>query len=441
MTATAFPSKASHGMHAYRGRVLHFLGDPQFDPQAHACWDDGLLIVADGKIVSAGDATQLLRTLPPGTAVTDYRGKWIMPGFIDTHVHYPQTDIIASPSPGLLHWLDTYTFPEEQRFADGGHATRVASFFLDTLLRHGTTSAMVWSTVHKVSAEALFTEAARRDMRLITGKVLMDRNCPAALRDTAESGARDSADLIAAWHGKQRLGYALTLRFAPTSSDAQLAACGELAQQYPDVFIQTHVAENHDEIRWVAELFPDARSYLDVYDRAGLLRKRAIYGHAIHLDDGDRQRLAESGAAVAHCPTSNLFLGSGLYDFHASDAHHLALTLATDVGGGNSFSMLGVMNEAHKIARLGGYHLSALRMFYLATRGGAEALGWEDRIGSFMPGCEADFIVLDPCCTPLLARRSAHCQTLEENLFALALLGDERAVHATYLQGVCAYQA
>jgi guanine deaminase len=433
-------SRAASGTQAYRGRVLHFTGDPQRAPDATHYWEDGLLIIAEGKVVSTGEAVTLLPTLPPDTVITDYRGMLIMPGMIDTHIHYPQTDIIASPAPGLLPWLETYTFPEEQCFADGVWAAQVASFFLDTLLSHGTTTAMVWSTVHQVSAEALFQAAAHRDMRLITGKVLMDRNCPPALRDTAESGARESAELITRWHGTQRLGYALTVRFAPTSSPAQLAACGELAQQYDDVFIQTHVAENQDEMRWVAELFPDSRSYLDVYDRVGLLRPRAMYGHAIYLDELDRARLAESGAAVAHCPTSNLFLGSGLYDFSASDRHGIKLTLASDVGGGNTFSMLAVMNEAHKVAQLGGNHLSATRMFYMATRGAAEALHWAEHIGSFTPGCEADFIVLDPRCTPVLARRSARCETLEEQLIALAMLGDDRAVHATYLQGVQVYR-
>lgn len=433
---TTMPPTPDTHIHACRGRVLHFLHDPQYrERDAYQYWEDGLLVIAAGKVVQAGDYAALKDTLPAGARVRDYSGKLIVPGFIDTHVHYPQTDIIASPAPGLLHWLETYTFPEERRFENPQYAAGVASFFLDELLRNGTTSAMVWGTVHRGSAEALFEQARARDMRLIAGKVMMDRNCPEYLRDTAESGARDSADLISRWHGKDRLAYAITPRFAPTSSEAQLAACGELARHYPDVFIQTHVAENPDEVKWVAELFPSARSYLDVYDRHGLLRRGALYGHAIWLDDADRRRLAESGAAVAHCPTSNLFLGSGLYDFHANDAHRLPLTLATDVGGGSSFSMLRTMGTAHEVARMGGYHLTALRMFYLATRGAAEALGWEDRIGSFVPGTEADFIVLDPAATPLLARRNARSETLEELLFSLALLGEDRAVAATYIQG------
>ncbi|MFS8976845.1 guanine deaminase [Cupriavidus necator] len=420
---------------AIRGRVLHFLRDPQFHEDAYQYWDDGVLIVTAGRIAAAGDYTELAARIPADAEIVDHRGKLILPGFIDTHVHYPQTDMIASPSPGLLHWLETYTFPEERRFADPEYARDVAGFFTEELLRNGTTSAVVWSTVHKASAEALFAESEARNLRMVTGKVMMDRNCPEFLRDTAESGAQDAADLMSRWHNKGRLGYAITPRFAPTSTEAQLAACGELARAYPDAFIQTHVAENRDEVKWVAELFPDARSYLDVYDRYGLLRPGAMYGHAIYLDQDDRRRLADSGAAVAHCPTSNLFLGSGFYDFHQSDANRLNVTLATDVGGGTSFSMFRTMNAAHKVARMGGYYLTALRMFYLATRAAAEALGWTDRVGSFSEGCEADFIVLDTKATPLIARRSNRSETLEEELFAFAMLGDDRMIDSVYVMG------
>lgn len=420
---------------AIRGRVLHFLRDPQFHEDAYQYWDDGVLIVTAGRIAAAGDYTELAARIPADAEIVDHRGKLILPGFIDTHVHYPQTDMIASPSPGLLHWLETYTFPEERRFADPDYARGVAGFFTEELLRNGTTSAVVWSTVHKASAEALFAESEARNLRMVTGKVMMDRNCPEFLRDTAESGAQDAADLMSRWHKKGRLGYAITPRFAPTSTEAQLAACGELARAYPDAFIQTHVAENRDEVKWVTELFPDARSYLDVYDRYGLLRPGAMYGHAIYLDQDDRRRLADSGAAVAHCPTSNLFLGSGFYDFHQSDANRLNVTLATDVGGGTSFSMFRTMNAAHKVARMGGYYLTALRMFYLATRAAAEALGWTDRVGSFSEGCEADFIVLDPKATPLIARRSNRSETLEEELFAFAMLGDDRMIDSVYVMG------
>ncbi|MBV8271335.1 MAG: guanine deaminase [Cupriavidus sp.] len=420
---------------AIRGRILHFLRDPQFHDDAYQYWEDGLMIVKDGRVAAVGNHADLAHDVPPDAEVVDHRGKLIVPGFIDTHIHYPQTDIIASPSPGLLHWLDTYTFPEERRFSDANYARGVADFFTDELLRNGTTTAMVWSTVHAASADALFGASQARNMRMITGKVLMDRNCPDFLRDTAESGARESADLISKWHNVDRLAYAITPRFAPTSTEAQLAACGELARAHADVFIQTHVAENRDEVKWAAELFPDARSYLDVYDRYGLLRPGAFYGHAIYLDQDDRRRLADSGAAVAHCPTSNLFLGSGFYDFHQSDANRLNVTLATDVGGGTSFSMFRTMNAAHKVARMGGYHLTALRMFYLATRAAAEALGWQDRIGSFSVGCEADFIVLDPNATPLISRRSGRSETLEEQLFAFAMLGDDRVIDNVYIMG------
>ncbi|WGG49562.1 guanine deaminase [Rugamonas sp. DEMB1] len=420
---------------AYRASLLHFHADPACHADAHAWHEDGLLVVADGKVRAAGDYASLHATLPPGSTVHDYSGKLIVPGFIDTHVHYPQTEMIASPAPGLLPWLETYTFPTERRFDDPAHAADVAEFFLDELLRCGTTTAMVYCSVHAASVDAFFAASEKRDLRMVAGKVLMDRNCPEFLRDTAESGARDSEALIQRWHRRGRALYAITPRFAPTSSDAQLRLAGELARAYPDTFVQTHVSENRDECAWVQRLFPQARSYLDVYDRVGLLRPRAMYGHCIWLDDGDRARMAASGAAAAVCPTSNLFLGSGLFDFDRADRAGMLLSLATDVGGGTSFSMLQTMNEAYKVARLSGSYLPALRMFYLATLGAARSMQLEGTIGNFAPGAEADFIVLDAQATPLLQRRSAHCDSLEELLFALALLGDDRAVAATYAAG------
>ena len=420
---------------AYRGGVLHFNDDPAFAGDAYHWHEDGLLVVDGERVVAAGDHAQLSATLPPGAVVHDLRGKLIMPGFIDTHIHYPQSDMIASPAPGLLPWLETYTFPTERKFQDPEHAGDVARFFLDELARNGTTTAMVYCTVHPESVDAFFTESSARNLRMVAGKVLMDRNCPAYLCDTAESGARDSEALIQRWHNKGRQAYALTPRFAPTSTEAQLALTGELARAYPDTYIQSHVAENTDEIAWVKSLYPQARSYLDVYDRYGLLRERAMYGHCIYLDDSDRARMVETGAAAALCPTSNLFLGSGLFDFAAADAVRMSLSLATDVGGGTAFSMLRTMNEVYKVARMGGTYLPALRMFYLATLGGARSMGLENTIGSFRPGNEADFVVLDPQCTPLLARRTARSEALEELLFALALLGDDRTVFATYSAG------
>lgn len=440
MTMTPTGSTSTAGLHAYRASILHFRQDPAFHEQAYDWHEDGLLVVHSGKILSAGDYAQSHASLPAGTAITDYRGKLIVPGFIDTHIHYPQTDMIASPAPGLLPWLETYTFPTERQFSDPDHAGEVARFFLDELLRSGTTTAMVYCTVHPESVDAFFTESEARNLRMVAGKVLMDRNCPEFLRDTPESGIRESEDLIRKWHKRGRSLYAITPRFAPTSSAAQMQLAGELAQAYPDTFLQTHVAENTDEVAWAKALFPWARSYLDVYDHYGMLRPRAMYAHCIWLDDADRARMTETQSAVAMCPTSNLFLGSGLFNFERADAQQVPLSLATDVGGGTSFSMLRTMNEAYKMARLGGTYLPAVRMFYLATLGGARSMQLEGTIGNFVKDAEADFIVLDPQATPLLARRAAHTNSLDELLFALALLGDDRTVAATYAAGKLVHQ-
>jgi len=424
-----------NNLQAYRGSLLHFLADPAFSAQSHAWHEDGLLIVADGKVQAAGDYATLRGTLPPGAELHDYSGKLLMPGFIDTHVHYPQTDMIASPSEGLLPWLETYTFPTERQFEDPAHAAGVADFFLDELLRCGTTTAMVYCTVHPQSVDAFFAASEQRGLRMVAGKVMMDRNCPDFLRDTAESSARDTEALIQRWHKRGRALYAITPRFAPTSTEAQLQLAGELARAYPDTFIQTHVSENEAECAWVRELFPNSRSYIDVYDSYGMLRPRAMYGHCIWLNEQDRVRMAQAQSAAAICPTSNLFLGSGLFDFERADQAGVLLSLATDVGGGTSFSMLQTMNEAYKVARLKGSYLPALRMFYLATLGAARSMQLEGTVGNFAVGAEADFIVLDPQATPLLQRRTARGESLEELLFALALLGDDRAVAATYSAG------
>lgn len=425
---------------AYRASLLHFSDDPAFQKNAYSWHEDGLLVVSEGRVHVAGDYAALIDFLPAGTPVADYRGKLIMPGFIDTHVHYPQTDMIASPAPGLLPWLDKYTFPTERKFADPEHAANVARFFLDELVRCGTTTAMVYCTVHPQSVDAFFNESEKRNLRMVAGKVMMDRNCPDFLQDTAESGARESEELIKKWHKRGRQLYALTPRFAPTSTEAQLELTGALAKAYPDTFLQTHVAENLDEVAWVKSLFPQARSYMDVYDRFGMLRPRSMYAHCIWLDDNDRARMAETRSAISICPTSNLFLGSGLFDFEKADAQNVPLSLATDVGGGTSFSMLQTMNEAYKVARMGGTYLQALRMFYLATLGGARSMELEGTIGNFVPGAEADFIVLDPHATPLLQRRTERTDSLEELLFALALLGDDRTVLATYSAGKQVHQ-
>ncbi len=427
-------STAPQNVQAYRASLLHFHADPAFDEHAYAWHEDGLLVVEAGKVKAAGDYAQLAPTLPPGLAPVDYRGKVITPGFIDTHLHYPQTDMIASPAPGLLPWLETYTFPTERRFEDPAHARSTAEFFLDELLRCGTTTAVVYCTVHPGSVDAFFEASEARGLRMVAGKVLMDRHCPDFLRDL-EGDLGQSEALINKWHKRGRSLYAITPRFAPTSTEAQLKLTGELAARYPDTFIQTHVSENKDECRWVGELFPQARSYLDVYERFGLMRPRALFGHCIWLDDEDFARMAATGSAAAVCPTSNLFLGSGLFDFERADGAKALLSLGTDVGAGTSFSMLQTMNEAYKVARLKGSYLPALRMFYLATLGAARSMRLEDTIGSFAQGNEADFVVLDPKATPLMARRTSHCNSLEELLFALALLGDDRTVAATYSGG------
>jgi guanine deaminase len=427
-------STASSNLQAYRASLLHFRADPAFDDGAALWHEDGLLVVEDGRVRAAGDYAALAPTLPPGLEPVDYRGKVIAPGFIDTHLHYPQTDMIASPSPGLLPWLETYTFPSERRFEDPAHARATAEFFLDELLRCGTTTAVVYCTVHPQSVDAFFEASEARNLRMVAGKVLMDRNCPDFLRDL-EGDLGQSEDLIHKWHKRGRSLYAITPRFAPTSTDVQLRLTGELAARHPDTFIQTHVSENKDECKWVSELFPQARSYLDVYERFGLMRPRALFGHCIWLDDEDFARMAATGSAAAVCPTSNLFLGSGLFDFERADSARALLSLGTDVGAGTSFSMLQTMNEAYKVARLKGSYLPALRMFYLATLGAARSMRLEGTIGSFQPGLEADFVVLDREATPLLARRTSHCDSLEELLFALALLGDDRTIAATYSGG------
>ena len=427
--STALPT-----VQAYRASLLHFHADPAFAGDAYSWHTDGLLVIEDGRVKAAGDYAALRASLPPGLEPVDYRGKIITPGFIDTHLHYPQTDMIASPSEGLLPWLETYTFPTERRFADPVHARATAEFFLDELARCGTTTAVVYCTVHPGSVDAFFEASEARKLRMVAGKVLMDRNCPDFLRD-AEGQIGDSEALIAKWHKRGRALYAITPRFAPTSSEAQLRLAGELAARYPDTFIQTHVSENKDECSWVKELYPASRSYLGVYEDFGLMRPRALFGHCIWLDDEDFARMAATGSAASVCPTSNLFLGSGLFDFEKADSAGALLSLGTDVGAGTSFSILQTMNEAYKVARLKGSYLPALRMFYLATLGAARAMDLEGTIGSFAPGAEADFVVLDPHATPLLARRSGHCNTLEEQLFALALLGDDRTVFATYAMG------
>ncbi|URW76026.1 guanine deaminase [Sphingomonas donggukensis] len=418
-------------IHAYRaellsvpaiGRVLH-----------HA---DGLLVVEDGHVVAFGDRADLGAQFAD-VPVTAFPGKTIVPGFVDAHVHYPQTDRIAAHGEQLLEWLERHIFPEEAKFADRAHADAVAGVFLDELLRNGTTSALVFATVHATSVDALFEAALARDMRIVSGKVLMDGG-PATLRDDVASGRAETEALIARWRGRGRLGYAVTPRFALTSSDAQLADAGAILAAHPDVLMHTHLAENAGECAAVAARFPDATDYLDVYDRFGLVGPRSVFAHCIHMSDRAMTRMAEAGSGIAHCPTSNLFLGSGLFDLAAADRFGVKTGLGSDVGAGTTFSLLATMGEAYKVAQMRGVSLDPFRALHLATAGGARVLGLDDRIGALQPGQEADFVVLDPAATPLLARRTAG-QPLADRLFALQILGDDRAVSATYVAGRCVH--
>lgn len=422
---------------AFRASIFHCLSDPgpHADKASVEHIDDGLLVVEDGRVTKVGAADELLPALPDGVQVEDHSGKLIVPGLIDCHVHFSQVDIIASYGEQLLDWLNRYAYPAEMSFADEEHSSSVANFFLDELLANGTTTAAVFATVYPQSVDALFAAAEERNMRLIAGKVLMDRLCPDELRDDPESAYQDSKALIQKWHGKARLGYAITPRFALTSSEEQLAAAGRLAAEYPDTWVHTHLAENQQEVDQIAEQFPWSRSYLDVYDHFGLLRERAMYAHCLHLDETDRSIMASKGAAGAFCPTSNLFLGSGLFDLDAMTDAGVRVGLATDVGGGTSMSMLRTMSEGYKVLHLQGQSLPASRALYLATLGAAEALYLDDCIGNFVPGKEADFIVLDTAASRITARRAALTESLDELLFALIFLGDDRNVDATYVMG------
>ncbi len=421
----------------HRGQILSFLADPGDGTNvgSYRYFPDGALLIDDGRIAALGPAESILAGLPRDAAVANHGCNLLLPGFIDTHTHYVQTDVIGSGGRQLLDWLQDYTFVEERRFDDVRHAAQVAEFFLDELARNGTTTALVFCSVHPASVDAFFEAADRRSLRMIAGKVLMDRNAPQDLCDSPQMADRESRALLERWHGRGRLHYAITPRFAPTSSAAQLQVAGELARDFPTAFIHSHLAENHDEIAWVRSLFPASRSYLDVYDHYGLLRERAIYAHCIYLDAQDRRRMAESGAAAAFCPTSNLYLGSGLFDIAATDAAGMHFSTATDIGGGSSFSMLRTLDEARKVARLQGQDLHPLRAFYLATLGAARCLRLEDRVGTLEVGAEADFIVLDPHSTELIARRTAAARSLADKLRILMTLGDDRTIKATYVLG------
>jgi guanine deaminase len=424
----------NHAKIALRGDLLDFRSAPDWgaiESSAVRFRPDHWLLIDAGRIVG-------VQAEAPGAGwqQVDHRGQLVLPGFVDTHVHSPQLDVIASYGTELLDWLENYTFPAEQRYADPAVSEAGAATFLDALLAHGTTSAVVFPTVHKVSADTLFAAALARGMRLVTGKVLMDRHAPEGLRDDVDGAEADCRELIARWHGRDRLSFALTVRFAPTSTPAQLAMAGRLCAEDPTLYMQTHVAENRDEVRWVAELFPEARSYLDVYARAGLLHARSVLAHGVWLDDADRAALRATQAQIAHSPSSNLFLGSGLFDWRAASAQGAPVTLASDVGGGTSLSMIRTMADAYRVQAMGGQRLTAWCALHAATRGAADALGLADEIGSFEVGRTADLCVWDWACGPVATHRDALAKSLHERVFAWMTLGDERNLQSTRIAGV-----
>ncbi len=429
--------------HGVRGALLDLIADPFYDDVSASVRyiPDGVLVIEAGKIKAIAPYAEI-RAQYPHLPITDYTNHLIIPGLIDTHIHFPQMEMIAAYGEQLLTWLNTYTFPTEAQFKDPAYAAHVADRFLTELLRNGTTTALVFATVHPESVEAFFTAAQARRLRMISGKVLMDRHAPDNLRDTPEQAYHDSKALIKKWHGCDRLLYAVTPRFAATSSPEQLQVAGQLLAEFPDVYLHTHLSENTDEVAWVRELFPDHENYLDVYDRAGLVGDRSIFAHGVQLSPAEFARLSVTEAAIAFCPTSNLFLGSGLFKLEQAKNpdQPVKLGLGTDIGAGTSFSLLQTSNEAYKVAQLRRQTLSPFQALFLATLGGAQALNLDPLLGNFNPGKEADFIVLDRRATPLLQFRNPETiptdlEAIADQLFSLIILGDDRAIHATHILG------
>ncbi len=417
------------------GQTLRFTGNPFLEgPEAAHHDPHGALLIDNGIIQAIGPA-DTLRRQHPQAKITDYGRCLLSAGFIDAHVHYPQTAIIASWGKRLIDWLNTYTFPEEMRFHDPAYATLIANRYLDLALSHGTTTMCTYATIHAASVDAFFTAAQSRNLRAFAGKTCMDRNAPEGLRDTPGSAYDDSKRLLEKWHGQNRLSYVITPRFSPTSTPEQLAALGALWAEHPDCLMQTHLSEQTDEIAWVRDLHPQARDYLDTYEAQGLLRDRALYGHAIHLTAREKARLAEAGAALAHCPTSNTFIGSGLFDMTLATT--LRVGLATDTGGGSSFSMLRTMAAAYEVAQLRGHSLHPAHLWWLATVGSARALHADHQIGNLERGMEADIIALDLTSTPAIAQASARASDLWEALFPTIMMGDDRAVRGVWVGGNC----
>jgi guanine deaminase len=421
-----------------RGPLLHCLGEPDKDDAAIDYRPDALLWLQNGLVHQMGDYESMVSELTPAQVATveDCRQYLMVPGFVDCHIHYPQTEMIGAYGTQLLDWLNTYTFPVEANFKDPLKAASVAKVFINQLLNNGTTTALVFCSVHPESVDALFTEAQEHNMRIIAGKVMMDRNAPSDVLDTVQTSYDQSKQLIQRWHGVDRLQYAVTPRFAPTSTDAQLAAAGRLLAEHKGVYLHTHLSENVDEIEWVKALFPSAKNYLDVYDQAGLLGKRSVFAHGIYLCDQECERLAATDSAIAHCPSSNLFMGSGLFPMQRLQGYDIKMGMGTDVGGGTSFNMLQTLADSYKVQQLKGHNLSPEQSFYLATLGGAKTLDLSDRIGNFARGKEADFLLLDPNATDLLEFRTSHCEHWRDLIFVLQTMGDDRVIAQTNVMGV-----
>jgi guanine deaminase len=422
-----------------RGRLLSFRREPKdmSDDGSYLYIEDGALIVDDGVISAVGDYAEVKALAPADAEVIDHRPHLIMPGFIDTHIHFPQMQVVGSYAGSLLEWLNTYTFVEEQRFADAAHAARIAVKFYDELIRHGTTTAVAYCSVHKVSADMFFAEAMRRNMRMLGGKVMMDRNAPEGLRDTPRTGYDETKEVIADWHGKGRNHVVISPRFAITSTPEQMEISRALTKEYPDLHIQTHLSENHAEIAYSCELYPDACDYTDIYARYDLLGPKSLFGHCIHLSDREADAMSESGSVAVFCPTSNLFLGSGLFGLKRLSQREKAVrvAVATDIGGGTSYSMLRTLDEGYKVLQLQGERMTPFESFYRMTLGNALALGLEDKIGTLEIGSDADLVVLDARSTPAMALKMEAVKTLAEELFLMQTMGDDRTISETYVAG------
>lgn len=432
-----------HTLKAVRGSFLDItrtVKNPEEIASALRFIEDGLMLLRGGRIEWFGEWKKGKYLIPSGVRVRDYRGKLIVPGFVDTHTHYPQTEMVGAYGEQLLEWLNIHTFPTERRYSDTEYAREMSSFFLRQLLRNGTTTALVFGTVHPGSVDALFGAASRINMRIIAGKVMMDRNAPEYLLDDAQSSYQQSKALIERWHNNGRLLYAITPRFAATSTPEQLAIARRLREEYPDTWIHTHLCENVAEIAWVKELFPEHEGYLDVYHQSGLTGRKSVFAHCVHLEEQEWDCLRDTHSSVAFCPTSNLFLGSGLFNLQKAWHKQVSVGIGTDIGAGTTFNMLQTLNEAYKVMQLQGYRLSAYEAFYLATLGGAYSLALDHCIGNFNPGKEADFVVLEPAATPLQQLRYDNSVSLMDKLFVMIMLGDDRSVYRTYVDGSLVYE-